>query len=61
MLAALGSAAAASEVAEEWALAAEAHHLSALVCHAAHMLPQRNAAAGAWQRMHSLLHASVSS
>lgn len=46
----LGAAAAAYEGAEKWAAASEAHHLTALVCHAARLLPQCHAAASAWQR-----------
>lgn len=36
---------------EDWAAAAEAHHLIALVHDAAHQIPQRNIAAGMWQRL----------
>lgn len=50
MLTSLEAAAAAYEDVENWEAASEAHHLTALVCHAARMLPQCSRAAGAWQR-----------
>ena len=50
VLTSLGAAAAAYEGVEDWAAASEAHHLTALVCHTARLLPQCSAAASAWQR-----------
>lgn len=50
VLTSLEAAAAAYEGVENWAAASEAHHLTALVCHAARMLPQCSMAASAWQR-----------
>lgn len=47
----LKMAAAALEDCEDWAGAAEAQHIIALACDAAHLQPQRNLAAGAWQRL----------
>ncbi len=47
----LANAAAAFEEMEDWAAAAEAHHLMALVYNASHQIPQRNLAASMWQRM----------
>ena len=50
-LAPLKAAATAMEECEDWAGAADAQHLVALVCDSAHLLPQRNLAAGSWQRL----------
>ncbi len=50
-LAPLKMAAAALEDCEDWAAAAEAQHLIALVYNAAHLQPQRNLASSAWQRL----------
>ena len=50
-LAPLGMAAAALEDCEDWAGAADAQHLIALVCDTAPLQPQRNLAASSWQRL----------
>ena len=50
-LAPLRIAVAALEDSEDWAEAADAHHLAALICDTAHLQPQRNLAASSWQRV----------